>query len=173
MQCCGKCKILGRPTDRPWLMVGWSVSVLGGPSIRHLLTPWNHSKTIHIDISEYLILHRHTTWFWSWLPMASGNLHRPRQGNKSGKSSVRFHSEMFSAKSKGFIGRQMDHPCKNLVWPGGFMGRIWRPGDRISAALAMSPEWCLPMQCPDKTDQQYKIRRMSSRRILDKQVYLL
>ena len=33
IQCCGKSKILGRPTDHPWLMVGWSVSVLGGTSI--------------------------------------------------------------------------------------------------------------------------------------------
>ena len=37
-QCCGKSKILGRPTDHPWLMVGWSVSVLGGPSIIY----WDH-----------------------------------------------------------------------------------------------------------------------------------
>ena len=37
-QCCGKSKILGRPTDHPWLMVGWPVSVLGGPSI----ICWDH-----------------------------------------------------------------------------------------------------------------------------------
>ena len=38
MQCCGKSKILGRPTDHPWLMVGWSVSVLSGPSMIY----WDH-----------------------------------------------------------------------------------------------------------------------------------
>ena len=37
MQCCGKYKILVCPVDHPWLMVGWSVAVLGGPSINNLL----------------------------------------------------------------------------------------------------------------------------------------
>ena len=38
VQCCGKSKILGHQTDHPWLMDGWSVSVLGGPSIIY----WDH-----------------------------------------------------------------------------------------------------------------------------------
>ena len=37
-QCCGKSKILGRPMDHPWLIVGWSVSVVGGPSMIY----WDH-----------------------------------------------------------------------------------------------------------------------------------
>ena len=41
-QCCGKSQILVRPTDHPWLTVGWSISVLGGPSINNLVRPWNH-----------------------------------------------------------------------------------------------------------------------------------
>ena len=41
VQCCGKSKILVRSTDHPWLTVGWSISVLGGPSINNLVRPWN------------------------------------------------------------------------------------------------------------------------------------
>ena len=49
--------------------------------------------------------------------------------------SVQFDSKIFSAKPKEFIGRQTDHRWWDLGLPGGFMGRIWRPGDHISAAL--------------------------------------
>ena len=41
IQCCRKCKILARLTDHLWLMVEWSVSVLGSPPIHHLLRPCN------------------------------------------------------------------------------------------------------------------------------------
>ena len=34
------------PTDHPWLMVGWSISVLGGPSINNLLRPSNQLKNV-------------------------------------------------------------------------------------------------------------------------------
>ena len=43
-QCCRKSKILVRPTDHLWLTVGWSISVLGGPSINNLVRPWNQLK---------------------------------------------------------------------------------------------------------------------------------
>ena len=39
-----KCKILVRPMDNQWLMVGWSVSVLDGPSINNLISLWNQLK---------------------------------------------------------------------------------------------------------------------------------
>ena len=48
-QCCRKCKILARLTDYLWLMVGWSVSVLGSPSINNLLRPCNQSKMVKMD----------------------------------------------------------------------------------------------------------------------------
>ena len=48
-QCCRKCKILAHPTDYLWLMVGWSVSVLGSPSINNLLRPCNQSKMVKMD----------------------------------------------------------------------------------------------------------------------------
>ena len=53
------------------------------------------------------------------------------------------HSEIFSAKPKEFIGRQTDHRWWDLGSTGGFMGRIWRPGDHISAALAQVMACCL------------------------------
>ena len=40
------------------------------------------------------------------------------------ESYVQFHSEIFSAKPKEFMGRQMDHPWWDLGSPGGFMGRM-------------------------------------------------
>ena len=40
---------------------------------------------------------------------------------------AQFHSEIFSAKLKEFIGRQTDHRWWDLGSPGGFMGQIWRP----------------------------------------------
>ena len=43
-QCCRKCKILARLTDHPWLLVGWSISVLGSPPTNSLLKPCNQSK---------------------------------------------------------------------------------------------------------------------------------
>ena len=43
-QCCRKCKILARRTDHLWLMVGWSVSVLGSPPVNNLLRPCSESK---------------------------------------------------------------------------------------------------------------------------------
>ena len=51
---------------------------------------------------------------------------------------VQFHPEIFSAIPKEFIGRQTDHWWWDLGSPGGFMGRIWPPGDHISAALTRS-----------------------------------
>ena len=41
----------------------------------------------------------------------------------------------FLQKPKEFIGRQTDHRWWDLGLPSGFMGRIWQPGDHISAAL--------------------------------------
>ena len=38
-------------------------------------------------------------------------------------------------KPKEFVGRQTDHRLWDHGSPGGFMCRIWRPGDHISAAL--------------------------------------
>ena len=43
----------------------------------------------------------------------------------------------FSAIPKESIGRQTDHVWYDLGSPGGFMSRIWWPGDRISAALSV------------------------------------
>ena len=51
------------------------------------------------------------------------------------ESSLHFHSKTFSAKLIASTGRQTDHLCWDLGSPGGLMGRIRRPGDRISAAL--------------------------------------
>ena len=122
-QCCGKCKILVRPTDHPWLMVGWSISVLGGLSINNLLRPWNQLKKVKISQSMpmfYLTI--------------STNGHMI-----SVESYVQIHSEIFPAKPQEFIGRQMDHWWWDLGSPGGFMGRIWQPGDHISAALPQDP----------------------------------
>ena len=51
------------------------------------------------------------------------------------ESYIQFHSKIFSAKFKEFIGRQTDHRLWNLGAPSGFMGHTWRPGDDISAAL--------------------------------------
>ena len=48
-QCCRKCKILARLTDHPWLLVGWSVSVLGSPPINNLLRPCDQSKIFQMD----------------------------------------------------------------------------------------------------------------------------
>ena len=62
-----------------------------------------------------------------------------------------FHSEIFSAKPKEFIGRQTDHRWWDLGSPGGSMGRIWRPGDHISAALPQylcSPVPMFPKHVP-------------------------
>ena len=52
-QCCRKCKILGRPMDQPWLMVGWPVSVPVGPSNNDLLKPWNHRAANRYGISVF------------------------------------------------------------------------------------------------------------------------
>ena len=54
------------------------------------------------------------------------------------ESYVQFHSEIFPAKPQEFIGRQTDRRWWELESPGGFMGRIWRPGDHVSAALHFS-----------------------------------
>ena len=62
-QCCWKSKIPGRPTDHPWLMVAWSVSVLGGPSwytetiksIKELAKTSQSVFTLYSDTST----HRH------------------------------------------------------------------------------------------------------------------
>ena len=51
-QCCGKCKTLGRPTDHPWLMVGWSMSALSGPSINIIC--WDYKikyKMVQLDVT--------------------------------------------------------------------------------------------------------------------------
>ena len=100
--------------DHPWLM-----AVLGGPSINYLLRPWNQSKMVKMSES--------TSTFYLGV---STNEHMITVG-----SYVQFHSEKFSAKPKEFIGCQTDHRWWDLGSPGGFMGRIWRPGDHISAAL--------------------------------------
>ena len=111
--------MLVRPTDHPWLMVGWPVSVLGDPPINNLLRPWNQLKMVKMSQSMSV--------FYLGI---STNGHMI-----SVESYVQFHSEIFSAKPKEFIGRQTDHRWWDLVSPIGFMGHIWRPGDHISAAL--------------------------------------
>ena len=58
-QCCRKCKILARLTDHLWLMVGWSVSVLGSPPINNLLRPCNQSKNGQNGPNGIRILLRH------------------------------------------------------------------------------------------------------------------
>ena len=123
-QCRGECKILVCPTEHPWLMVGWSVSVLGGPSINNLLRPWNRLKKVKMSQS--------TSAFYLGI---STNGHMV-----SVESYVQFHSEIFSAKPKELIGRQTNHRWWDLCSPGGFMGRIWWPGDHISAALKYCKE---------------------------------
>ena len=142
-QCCGKSKILGRPTDHPWLMVEWSVSVLGGPSIIY----WDHEMiksikelvkirqsvfTLYSDTST----NRHTDGFlqdcsiysalameilqsccvkpWIWYQCICGVV-------------CPLSSEIFFAKHKEFIGHQTDHPWLDLGSAVGFMGRNWRP----------------------------------------------
>ena len=52
-QCCGKCKILVRPTDHPWLWLGgpFQFWVLGGPSINNLLRPQNQLKIVKMSQS--------------------------------------------------------------------------------------------------------------------------
>ena len=117
-QCCGKCKILDRTTNHPWLMVGWSVSVLGGPSINNLLRAWNQLKWSKEAIEIRVLLR-----------------HKYKRTHDISESSVQFHLEIFSAKPEEPIGRQTDHRWWDLGSPSGFMGRIWRPGDHISTAL--------------------------------------
>ena len=59
LQCCRKCKILARPMDHLWLMVGWSVSFLGSPPIKILLRPCNQSKSGQNGPNRVCILLRH------------------------------------------------------------------------------------------------------------------
>ena len=71
--------VIGLPTDHPWLMVGWSVSVLSGPSINNLLRPWNQLKMVKMNES--------TSAFYLGI---STNGHMITVG-----SYVQFHSEIF------------------------------------------------------------------------------
>ena len=64
-QCYRKCKILARLRDHLWLMVGWSVSVLGSPPINNLLRPRNQSKKRQNGPNGVLILLRHNGHFMS------------------------------------------------------------------------------------------------------------
>ena len=130
-ECYVKCKLLGHPKDHAWLMIGWSVSVLGGSSINNLVRPWTQLKTTDIDISECspLFASSHS----KSLQVLIMALHDMLQtwpkplGRKRHKLSVCFHSEIFCAKPKEFIGHQTDHPWEDLGSPSGFMGRIWQP----------------------------------------------
>ena len=63
------------------------------------------------------------SWGW-WSETPSSSLWRHRNAFRKK-----------SAKPKESIGRQTIHPLLELGSPGGFMGRIWRPDDRILAAL--------------------------------------
>ena len=61
--------------------------------------------------------------------------HKYKRTHDISECYVQFHSEIFSAKPKEFIGCQTDHRWWDLGSPDGFMGRIWWPGDHILAAL--------------------------------------
>ena len=117
-QCCTKCKILARLTDHLWLMVGWSVSVMGILPINNLLRPCNQSKNYQNGPNGVL---RHSAQLisvhlWNCLPTFVSkhflqNLKNPLVAKRT------------------IYGRTLGRLA------GGVMGRIWRPGDRISAAL--------------------------------------
>ena len=64
--------------------------------------------------------------------------HKYKRTHDISESYVQFHSEIFSAKPKEFIGRQTDNRWWDLGSPDGFIGHIWWPGDHISAALLQS-----------------------------------
>ena len=91
-QCCRKCKILARLMDHLWLMVGWSVSVVGSLPINNLLgvRPCNQSK----KWSKWTKWDRHFTKA-QWTFDISASV----------ESFLHFYSETFSAS----IGRQTDH----------------------------------------------------------------
>ena len=120
VQCCGKYKILGHTSDHPWLVVGWSVSVLGGPSINNLLRAWNQLKWSKGDNWNPCFAYAQVqtdTWYQRIIcPVSFQNIF---------------------CKTHEFIDCQMDHWWWDLGSSGGFMGRIWRPGDHISAALVV------------------------------------
>ena len=59
-QCCRKCKILACLTDNLWLMVGWTVSVLGSPPINNLLRPCNQLKNGQNGPNGVRVLLRHS-----------------------------------------------------------------------------------------------------------------
>ena len=125
-QCCRKSKILGGPTDHPWFMVGWSVSVLGGLSVNNLMRSWsqltNWSKWVNRNPCFYsgTSTNRHIDDLvqdcsiscalameilqYSVKPWISYDI------SSSAELSVHLYLEIFSAKHTEFIGCQTDHP---------------------------------------------------------------
>ena len=144
-QCCGKSKIPGRPTDHPWLMVRWSVSVLGGPSIIY----WDNKINQRIGQNKPIGIHdtsthRHADGFVQDCSISGALAMETLQSCAKpwiwyqciyGVVCPLFFRNIFCKTQ--FIGRQTDHPWWDLGSPVGFVGRIWRPGDRVSAALVM------------------------------------
>ena len=99
-----------------WLMVGWSVSVLGSPPIKNLLRPCNHSK-------------------WTKRGPHFTKAKRTFYISAFEESSVHFHSETFSANLKNTLvairtinGRTLGRPVDSWV--------VF--GDGISAALLVA-----------------------------------
>ena len=116
----GKSWFIERTTHGWWL---------GDPSqfwvVRQsIIWPWNQLKNGQNEPIGIRVLFRHK---YKWIRIISASV----------ESYLLFHSKIFCAKPEEFVGRQMDYRGWDLGSPGGYMGRIWRPGNKISVALGL------------------------------------